>query len=228
MATLRQIEANRRNAQASTGPRTTPGKAVSRMNALKSGIDAKASVIRGEKPAALEALTAEYHGRFQPHHPEERFLVDCLIAADWQLRRLRRAEAEIWEHEMDASFHLDEHNPIGHTASDCATIFTRIQRRLDSTERSYHRSLDKLLRLQSARAADAPTPPSIGFVPPPAASASRPHSPPPVSQPIAAPPAMGFAPPSAANQARLQTLPLRPSPLIALPLCNEPPFRTAL
>jgi len=34
MATLTQIEANRRNAQHSTGPRTAEGKAASSMNAL--------------------------------------------------------------------------------------------------------------------------------------------------------------------------------------------------
>src|SRR5581483_10830012 len=48
MSTLRQIEANRRNSQLSTGPRTPEGKAVSRFNALKSGVNAKAQVIPGE------------------------------------------------------------------------------------------------------------------------------------------------------------------------------------
>lgn len=40
MASIRQIEANRLNAKKSTGPRTAEGKSRSRMNALKSGIDA--------------------------------------------------------------------------------------------------------------------------------------------------------------------------------------------
>jgi hypothetical protein len=57
MATLTQIEANRRNAQHSTGPRTAEGKAASSMNALKTGIDAQSSVIPGEDAAALVALT---------------------------------------------------------------------------------------------------------------------------------------------------------------------------
>jgi hypothetical protein len=35
MSTLRQIEANRRNAQKSTGPTSVTGKAASSMNALK-------------------------------------------------------------------------------------------------------------------------------------------------------------------------------------------------
>ena len=38
MATERQIEANQRNAQLSTGPRTDEGKAQSRANAIKHGM----------------------------------------------------------------------------------------------------------------------------------------------------------------------------------------------
>jgi hypothetical protein len=41
MASPRQIEANRRNAQKSTGPRTQAGKARSRLNAVKHGLARK-------------------------------------------------------------------------------------------------------------------------------------------------------------------------------------------
>src|ERR1039457_4615903 len=69
MATLQQIEANRLNAQKPTGPRSAEGKAVVRFNALKSGIDAQSQVIPGEDPAALAALAAGYHDRYQPATP---------------------------------------------------------------------------------------------------------------------------------------------------------------
>jgi len=51
MASLKQIQANRLNAQRSTGPRSTEGKAKSRFNALKSGIDVQLVVILDEDPA---------------------------------------------------------------------------------------------------------------------------------------------------------------------------------
>ena len=56
MTTKKQLEANRRNAQLSTGPRTEQGKAIARMNALKHGVDSQYEVISGESPECLEIL----------------------------------------------------------------------------------------------------------------------------------------------------------------------------
>src|SRR3954469_8140303 len=52
MATREQIEANRKNAQKSTGPRDT---ARTRFNGLKPGLRAEQVVLPGEAPAAFEA-----------------------------------------------------------------------------------------------------------------------------------------------------------------------------
>ena len=48
MSTPAQIQANRQNAQKSTGPRTPQGKAVVAQNALKHGLLARQAVIVGE------------------------------------------------------------------------------------------------------------------------------------------------------------------------------------
>ncbi|MBR0829835.1 hypothetical protein JQ596_30335 [Bradyrhizobium manausense] len=53
MASIRQIEANRRNATRSTGPRTTRGKANSSRNALRHGL---ARGTDASDPAAAENL----------------------------------------------------------------------------------------------------------------------------------------------------------------------------
>jgi hypothetical protein len=106
MATQAQIAANRRNSQESTGPRSTEGKAVSRFNALKSGIHAESQVIPGEDPAELEALAAEYRREFRPKSRLAVFLLDAMIRADWKLRRLQKIETQLWQQELGGDANL--------------------------------------------------------------------------------------------------------------------------
>ena len=137
MASQKQLLANRLNAQKSTGPRSVEGKARSSMNALQTGIDAQSQLIRGEDPAALEELTAEYQDRFRPTTPEHRMLVDTLIDCEWLLRRLRAVETQLWE---DATHIFDI--SLGRAYSKKCDEFTRLQRRIDSTQRHYHTALN--------------------------------------------------------------------------------------
>src|SRR5436190_19740476 len=89
---LKQIEANRLNAQKSTGPRSDSGKMISAANALKSGIYSTREVRPDVDPAELEALSREYHDHFKPATPDERDLVDDLVSYTWLKRRFRRIE----------------------------------------------------------------------------------------------------------------------------------------
>ncbi|MBN2181419.1 MAG: hypothetical protein JW715_05860, partial [Sedimentisphaerales bacterium] len=59
MSTQAQINANRQNAQKSTGPKTAAGKAVSAKNAVKHGLFAEEAVITGENPADFNNLRQE-------------------------------------------------------------------------------------------------------------------------------------------------------------------------
>lgn len=149
MATPAQLLANRRNARKSTGPRSPEGKAASRFNALKTGIQARSQVIPGEDSAELEQLAADYHLQFQPASPVERFLVDALIAADWQLRRYRTIEARLWEQAT-----APDSSSLGQAFDRHLPAFTRLNRRLEAVERSYYRALQQLQHLQSQRDED--------------------------------------------------------------------------
>ncbi len=127
------------------------GKTASRMNALRTGIDAKSQVIRGENPAALDSLAAEYHARFQPSAPEERFLVDTLIDSEWLLRRMRVVEAQLWDKDFAFVDNLEESEKkiaLGLTFVREQETFLHLQRRIDSANRAYHRALRALERLQ--------------------------------------------------------------------------------
>jgi hypothetical protein len=161
MATQKQIEANRRNAQLSTGPSSDAGKAISRMNALKTGIDAQSLIIRGEDPAALELLTRQYYERFQPQGPEECDLIDTAIASSWLLRRLRKTEAEIWNASID--WDLEHHPDHGHLQSRAYAgadrTLDRCHTRIAALERSLRTALETLVRLHKQALATQPQSP---------------------------------------------------------------------
>jgi len=195
MATIQQIEANRRNAEYSTGPRSVEGKAVSRFNATKTGIDAKSHIIRGEDPADLETLAAEYQERWQPATPEQRLLVDALVDCEWLLRRFRKAETQLWQYKMhkDEVWKPDPEHVLGSAFDYGCDKFSRLQRRIDSTSRNYHRALKELQRLESERPQSDPPPAPAStashpdpwpLAPGPASEASPAPAPGPASEPI--------------------------------------------
>ncbi len=87
MSSIRRIKANRRNAQKSTGPTSVTGKAISSLNAIKTGVYGKSRILPSEKLEDLRGLTASYYRLYQPTSPEERRYVDQLIQSDWLLLR---------------------------------------------------------------------------------------------------------------------------------------------
>jgi hypothetical protein len=150
MATPSQIVANRLNALRSTGPTSQDGKAAVRFNALKTGIDAKSSVIPGEDAAELEQLAAGYHARYQPSTPEARFFVDALVMSEWQLRRMRKVEASLW------NTFLGPGAELGPAYQENQRLLARVHRRIESLDRSFYRALRELQRMEAeaARAED--------------------------------------------------------------------------
>lgn len=93
MATARQIEANRLNAQKSTGPRTETGKAVACLNATRHGILASVAVAVGEEQPLFDAGRARLEEELQPATPLEEALVEKILISLWRSRRLLQAEA---------------------------------------------------------------------------------------------------------------------------------------
>ena len=153
MSSQRQIEANRRNAQKSTGPTSVTGKAASSMNALKSGIHAKSLVLPSEKLADLEQLIDDYYQRHNPDSPEARFYLDEVIHCEWLLRRYRTAETQMWQYQAQNAYADEQKYPLGKSATSHSTPFSKLQYRVDATRRAYHRALKALKELKAEAAA---------------------------------------------------------------------------
>ena len=97
---MKQVQANRRNALKSTGPKTPEGKAAVRLNANKHGLRSQEVLLPGEDEEALKRLDENLRAELQPVGELENLLVDGITAAHWRLRRLRRVEAGVFAWEL--------------------------------------------------------------------------------------------------------------------------------
>jgi hypothetical protein len=93
MASDSQIQANRQNAQLSTGPRSPEGKQRVAFNALKHGLTGKQVVLHNEEPEDFDAFRSALWDDLDPRGVLEGVLVDKIVADAWRLRRVPILEA---------------------------------------------------------------------------------------------------------------------------------------
>jgi ribosomal silencing factor RsfS len=143
MATLKQFEANRRNAQKSTGPKTPEGKSAVSMNALRHGLRARTVVLPGEDPTEFHQLCDDLQAEWTPQSRTEQFYVEQMAVSQWKLTRMEVVEVNIFKDDETKSrlSRLDQ--------------LWQAECRL---ERSYSRAQRELQRLQKSRPHPDPQP----------------------------------------------------------------------
>ncbi len=95
MATIRQIAANQKNAQRSTGPVTDEGKIASRGNALKHGLTGAGVVVSDDDLDALRQRMIEWRPNYQPRTPEQEWLFERMVAGSIKLDRCQQQESRL-------------------------------------------------------------------------------------------------------------------------------------
>src|ERR1700687_3085758 len=157
MATEKQIEANRLNAQKSTGPKTPEGRAAVRLNGVRHGLTAETIVLKGESEADFTNLLDSLEAEHDPASPTEEALVVQLAMATWRFRRLYHVEGGFYTFKMKdtvdskKSRNLDDAGHLGLVAdwnNKTLDMFSRQEARL---ERSFYRALHELQRLHKER-----------------------------------------------------------------------------
>jgi hypothetical protein len=101
MTSFRQIEANRRNALHSTGPRTEEGKQQSRRNALRHGLTAETVIDGLEDSEDYRAFEAAVIADYDAQTAVERELVLRLASLLWRLRRIISIETDLLRIQSD-------------------------------------------------------------------------------------------------------------------------------
>ena len=170
MATQSQIDANRRNAQKSTGPKTQEGKAKSRRNALRHGLTAKACMLADEDPNDLLDMIAEINEKFDPQDTDEDFLVQRMAEARIRYNRIMPLEASIFNLRLVVDKAPDPLMEAQGLSCQRAWAYMRdanggnalskLSRYETSLLREYDRSRHELEKLQKIRTAK-PNPPPI-------------------------------------------------------------------
>ena len=135
MSSLKQIEANRRNALKSTGPTTPEGKERSRRNALRHGLTAETVIATLEDAEDYQAFEAAVIADYDAESAVERELVLRLASVLWRLRRATGIETATFE-SVTAEPGKLEHGHSRPTLVEAADLSDRNQLHLVATRQS--------------------------------------------------------------------------------------------
>jgi len=102
MSTDAQINANRENAQKSTGPVTAEGQAVVAQNALKHGLFAVQDVITTENQQEFDLLREQMLVQLAPAGAVESMLAHRAISLAWRLKRAETMQSQAIEEMIES------------------------------------------------------------------------------------------------------------------------------
>ena len=128
MATIKQIEANRRNALKSTGPATPEGKAAVRLNALSHGLRARTVVLPGERPEEFQQLCDDLEAEWRPKSRTEQFYVEQMAVSQWKLNRMEMAELSTLERVSDVKIQVSLLDRLWQCQNRAERSYARAQR----------------------------------------------------------------------------------------------------
>ena len=144
MVTEKQLEANRRNAQKSTGPKTPIGRVNSSRNNLRHGLTGHISLLPTEHREAHDAFCNELIDSFTTETPMERQLADSIAEDSWRLNRARAIE-----NNMFALGHHHQHREAQVALADAETFQTQAAafNLLSIYEQRINRNLQRNMKL---------------------------------------------------------------------------------
>jgi len=172
MATLKQFEANRRNAQKSTGPNTPEGKTAVSMNALRHGLRARTVVLPGENREEFTQLCDDLEVEWHPQSRTEQFYVEQMAVSQWKLTRMEVVEVNIFKDAEGPKNQLPMLDRLWQAECRLERSYARAQRELERLQHSHSQpaaempasavgqAVPLVQESQSAPTPPAPEPPS--------------------------------------------------------------------
>jgi hypothetical protein len=119
MATERQIEANRKNAERSTGPKSTER---TRLNATKHGLAGQLPESEVERSPEFEQRRAKWEPIFQPEGDDGQWALEKVVAASLRIDRCERSVDQLCDETAErARLSWSEDRAV-----EAATVFSRL------------------------------------------------------------------------------------------------------
>jgi hypothetical protein len=153
-----RVEANRRNALLSTGPKTDAGKQASSRNAIKHGFYTSTLLLPEEDHTQFEALCDRFLDEYRPEGLEETDLVEEMVTLKWRLARLNLMEQGVFNWSRRWITTKDNPHPtaaailmkVGDDREMLQSVH-RISNLEARLKRDYRRAKDDLRRVQAER-----------------------------------------------------------------------------
>ncbi len=127
MATKAQINANRKNSQKSTGPKTIEGKKAVAKNALKHGLFTNEAVIAGENLEDYNTLREKTLDELSPVGNMETILAERIVSLTWRLKRVERFQSIV----IDAMIDKKLNSPLANLTQKMLPPHLRSERQDD-------------------------------------------------------------------------------------------------
>jgi hypothetical protein len=160
-ALTEQAQANRTNAQQSTGPKTEEGKKRAALNAMRHGLTGHIIVLPSEDLAEYKRHTQRFFDEFKPQGALEEQLVQTVSDTAWRLNRVPAVEANILSLGINRhKRHIRTGEPEIRVALAAAVTVRNQSQALANISiyeqrlsRQFHRALDELRKVQAERRA---------------------------------------------------------------------------
>lgn len=165
-----QTDANRLNAQKSTGPVTPEGKERSRCNAFRHGLTSQVTVMTDPDREAQENFIKAYVADLAPEGFQQTQFAQSIAHDQWRMNRIRAIEENQFATGFNgepgnvACSHPEIHSAMSTSGSffDEPDSFAKLSLYEQRLHRNFHRNLKAFLQLRaepkSSRAADLPAP----------------------------------------------------------------------
>ena len=154
-----KLQANRANAQLSTGPTSAEGKAKASLNAVKTALTGRTILLPSDDAAEYQRHIGGFEDEYSPVGAREADLVQSIADTWWRLKRIPCLESALFaQGRLEFAGSFEEHDASTRPSLIDANTFLKYERQLRNLQlqearlfRRYEKDKAELRELQQAR-----------------------------------------------------------------------------